>query len=555
MKKSLNKKFSLIFAFILVAIFIVLLIGVQIISVAVTNSYIETDVFASHARMDDRLGILLNGINNDYTIMTECEQLRGMESADKTERDAAFKKMIDETALSGDYANIMLVSDENIYSHKAGFDSPAESFIRQVEDGNKILYLGRTNNEKGYIEIGRRFQSESISGVVVFYLSESSLGDICLETDEALGYTQLITSKYLILAKSIGDDMGKTIMETESFPLSSGDYSLKLIGGVAKNIVITECNNDYNMELYLISVLDNGALTREFTILSWILAAIALVSLTVAMLLAWRLSRKITSPINELSREISAVDFSTGRGIVRFAEEGDELYALWENYDLMIKRLYKLMDENIENLEIQRKLELDALQSQINPHFLYNTLDAIAWMAKIKKQPEIEVLVINLAKFFRLSLHKGDKYVSIGDEVEIVEHFLEIEKIRFPDTLTYSCDIPDELREYKTPKLVLQPIVENCIKHGFSQRDGVGHIHISARSDGDDITLSVEDNGCGFKIPEDIFTGEIKSGFGGYGLKNVNKRIMLEYGSDYKMHIASEVGKGTKVSVRIQKNL
>lgn len=555
MKRSLSKKFALIFALILCALFTALLIAVQIIAVGVTDSYIQNDVFANHARMNDRLCVILDEINYGYTRMTQCDEISLLESDDEEVRKDAFYAIVSNASLSSDYVNVVLAIDGEIYSQNEGFDMPANSFIRTVESGNRILYQGALNSNMGYIEIGRRFQKHNLTGAVIFYVKEEILTDICLETDSSLGYSQLITEDYLILAKSVGEDAGKTILEKENYPLSSSNYSQKFIGGAITNIVVTEATEQYNMKWYFVSVLDNSALTKDFTILGWVLFTIAIISLGVAILLAFRLSKKITSPINELSAEISAVDFTTGRGIIKFAEEGDELYALWQNYDLMIKRLFKLMDENIENIEIQRKLELDALQSQINPHFLYNTLDAIAWMAKIKKQPEIEVLVINLAKFFRLSLHKGDKYVSIADEVEIVEHFLEIEKIRFPDSLTYSCDIPEELREYRVLKLVLQPIVENCIKHGFADHEGAGHIHISARVDGDDIILSVEDNGCGFNVSDNFFEQSNDGKPGGYGLKNVNKRVMLEYGKSYGMSIISEVGKGTRVDVRIQKTI
>ncbi len=555
MKKSLNKKFALLFAVILVVLFVALLVVVQIISVGVTDSYIKNDVLANHARMNDRLCVVLDEINYGYTRMTQCEEIALLENESEAQRQQAFEKILTNAALSADYANVVLLAGGQVYSRYEGYDLPVASFVERIEEGNQILYLGAVDREKNTVQIGRRFQKHDLSGVVVFYLKETVFTDICQETDIHLGFSELITSDYQILGKSLGDDVGKTILEQEHYPLADSAYSLKHINGRLCNVVVTKAGGQYAPGWYFVSILDNGALTKDFTVLGWVLFAIATAALLVAIVLAWRLARKVTSPINELSAEISAVDFASGRGIMKFAEEGDELYALWQNYDLMVKRLFRLMDENIENLQIQRRLELDALQNQINPHFLYNTLDAIAWMAKIKKQPEIEILVINLAKFFRLSLHKGDKYVSIADEVEIVEHFLEIEKIRFPDTLTYSCQIPRELRDYRTLKLVLQPIVENCIKHGFVPKDGIGHIHIAAQAEGNDIILSVRDNGCGFVVPEDFWEDKRDERPGGYGLRNVNKRIQLEYGKGYGMSIISKENEGTCVSLRIRKTV
>lgn len=226
------------------------------------------------------------------------------------------------------------------------------------------------------------------------------------------------------------------------------------------------------------------------------------------------------------------------------------------SYNEMLERLYGLMEENKQNMETQRKLEIDALQMQINPHFLYNTLDAIAWMSKIKKQPEIEKLVINLAKFFRLSLHKGAKYVKISEEAELVEHFLEIEKIRFPDTIRFVNEIPESIGNYTTIKLILQPIVENSIKHGFVEKDGIGTITLGASEEGNDVLITVSDDGCGFDVPDDFWSREINpQAQGGYGLRNVNERIRLEYGEGYGLSVESQKGVGTKVMVRIKKGI
>ncbi|MDE7454547.1 MAG: sensor histidine kinase, partial [Clostridia bacterium] len=271
-------------------------------------------------------------------------------------------------------------------------------------------------------------------------------------------------------------------------------------------------------------------------------------------ILSIRIAKSTVAPINELSDKLSKVDFSKPRNTLHMGEDGDELYDLERNYDEMLDRLYKLMEENNQNMETQRKLEIDALQMQINPHFLYNTLDAIAWMAKIKKQADIEKLVINLAKFFRLSLHKGDKYITIAEETELVEHFLEIEKIRFPNTINYVCNLPNSVKEYKTLKLILQPIVENCIKHGFANNSGAGTITVSAEEKGNDIVISVTDDGCGFDVPQDFWTKKSDKP-NGYGLYNVNERIRLEYGEGYGLNVTSQVGVGTTVTATIKKQV
>jgi len=205
-------------------------------------------------------------------------------------------------------------------------------------------------------------------------------------------------------------------------------------------------------------------------------------------------------------------------------------------------------------MENKRKLELYALQMQINPHFLYNTLDTIAWLAKLKNEKDIEHLVLSLAKFFRLSLHKGDKFIKVREEIDLVKSFLEIERMRFPELFEVIYEVEDEIKEIETLKLVFQPIVENAIKHGFSDIDYRGKLFIRAYSKDEDIIFEVEDNGLGFDPSEDLFADDkLLIGLGGYGLKNVDERIKLEYGRDYGVIVTSEVGKGTKVIIKIKR--
>ena len=233
--------------------------------------------------------------------------------------------------------------------------------------------------------------------------------------------------------------------------------------------------------------------------------------------------------------------------------ENDELYKLEEKYDEMITHIFELIQKNREDAEIQRQLELEALQMQINPHFLYNTLDAVTWMARLKKEPEIEKLAVNLAKFFRLSLHKGDKFITVGEELELTAHYLEIDKIRFPDRVTVKFETDESLVNYMTLKLILQPIVENAVKYAFEDQKGC--LTIRTRLSDGDIVFEVEDNGVGFDVESGMVSHKKRSELGGFGLKNVNERIKLEYGEKYGLEVFSQKGKGTKVTIRIQKRI
>lgn len=554
MKKSLNAKFAVIFLSLLLALSVVLLVAVQIVARLFTDDFIKDDVLSAHGAISGEITDILNEVNYGFTRIMQSEQLPAVANGSGEASAHAFEEMLSAVSLSDDYVNVVMSFNGRTYCQNDEFDLPARSFCNAVLTGSGILYCGAVNSEKGYVQIGRRFQSaDYANSLVVFYIGCSAFNDACA-LSQFKGYVQLLTDNHTILAKSDGEDVGKTVLESYLFPLSNRSVTREKVNGQNSLVTVTSIDNQYNLNWYLVSVLDNYELQKGFITLSIVLAAIAAVSFILVLILSIRISKSTVAPINRLSDELSAVDFQKRRGMLNIGGNGDELYELERNYDEMLARLFRLMDENKENMETQRKLEIDALQMQINPHFLYNTLDAIAWMAKIKKQPEIEKLVINLAKFFRLSLHKGDKYIFIREEAELIEHFLEIEKIRFPNTINYVCNLSDNTGDYKTLKLILQPIVENCIKHGFAGKEGVGTIDISARQEENDVIIDVTDDGCGFDVPNDFWAKKPDKP-NGYGLYNVNERIRLEYGEGYGLSIRSQQGVGTTVTVRIKKQV
>lgn len=553
MKRSLNKKFAIIFLSALSVLLVVMLFVVQGVMNLFTQDYIEDDIFNTHKAINSSITDVLNEVNYGYTRVSQSAILEQL-ATDKSQQ--TFLQLVDYVALSGDYVNFVLAFDGNVFATNPNCDLPTASFVQQIRNSTNIIYTMPKYGDD-YLMVGRRLSNVlyDVDGYCVFYLSMDVLNDMCAITDQQLGYTMLVTDDHGIVASGQIQLVGSTIMEKSKYVLQNNGVQKNKIDNVKCIVVSTQLDSSYNWDLYVVSVLNEEKLTQAYITLSWVLVAVSAVCFLVVLFVALRTAKTTVAPINQLSNKISSVDFQNHHAIFGIGEEGDELFELEKSYDEMIRRLFQLMDQNKENMEIQRKLEIDALQMQINPHFLYNTLDAIAWMAKIKKQAEIEKLVINLAKFFRLSLHKGDKYIYLKEETELIEHFLEIERIRFPNTINYQCSLPDGVGEYKTLKLILQPIVENCIKHGFDGKEGVGTITISAKSVGEDIFIDVSDNGCGFDVPQNFLTQKTSKTGGGYGLYNVNERIRLEYGEGYGLSVISQVGVGTTVTVKIKKSL
>lgn len=196
-----------------------------------------------------------------------------------------------------------------------------------------------------------------------------------------------------------------------------------------------------------------------------------------------------------------------------------------------------------------------ALQNQINPHFLYNTLDIIVWMIENEKRDDAVSAVTALARFFRISLSRGRTVISVTDEIEHVRNYLMIQEMRFKNRFSYEFDIEEGLGGLGTIKLILQPIVENAVYHAMEFMDGDGEIRISALHQGEDILFLVRDNGCGMtkETVDKLMAGaEMAPGRGaGVGFRNVQERIRLVFGGEYGLVIQSEPDEGTMVTIRI----
>lgn len=209
--------------------------------------------------------------------------------------------------------------------------------------------------------------------------------------------------------------------------------------------------------------------------------------------------------------------------------------------------------------KLLRKAEFDLLQAQINPHFLYNTLDAIVWSAEAGNQKQVVNMVGCLSDFFRLSLNNGREIVSIGDELSHVRSYLVIQQIRYQDILKYEVEVPEELFKYEIPKITIQPIIENAIYHGIKNKRGGGKITVNGEESGDNVIISISDDGIGMD-PDKLL--EVKNALTGnspktdvvYGLYNVNERIKLNFGEEFGLNIESAFGAGTTVTIKLPKN-
>lgn len=268
---------------------------------------------------------------------------------------------------------------------------------------------------------------------------------------------------------------------------------------------------------------------------------------------AFLISRMNTSRLKDLARHMRQAE--TGDfNLPPMPGYNDEIGELAKNFSSMMAKIAILLDEKFQLGQKVKSTELKLLQSQINPHFLYNTLDLINWFSYMGRDEELRDVVESLSKFYKLSLNRGDDEITIGNELEHVQAYVDIQNKRFANKIKLSLDVDDEIRRLPILKIILQPIVENAILHGIMEKDlDEGIICISGRIDGADIILVVEDDGVGMdEVTLMRLQDGSESGAGAsYGLKNITERLETFYGAGYGLQYASKKDRGTRVTIRI----
>lgn len=284
----------------------------------------------------------------------------------------------------------------------------------------------------------------------------------------------------------------------------------------------------------------------------YVLVAMGL--MIVALFFSRFISRSITQPIQQLCDSMERVqegDFSVSDIVV---ESQNEIGSLTKSFNVMTHRIQELMEQNIREQEAKRKSELKALQSQINPHFLYNTLDSIIWMAEGKKNEEVVLMTASLARLLRQSISNEDEVVSIGQEVEYARGYLTIQKMRYKDKMEFQIEVDPSILHIPLIKLVLQPVIENAIYHGLKYKESKGLLLVKGFMKSDNAVLQVIDNGVGMDeetLAHIYERHKVNYQSNGVGVYNVQKRLQLYYGNEYGITYESKKGEGTTATITI----
>jgi two-component system sensor histidine kinase YesM len=264
-------------------------------------------------------------------------------------------------------------------------------------------------------------------------------------------------------------------------------------------------------------------------------------------------TRKVSKPIKEIVRTMEKVEKGEINARVEIPEgDDDEIAYMARRFNEMVENLNDLFHKNMEKQDRLRLAEIKSLQAQINPHFLYNTLDSIKWLAKLNGVDEISVIVSKLGTLLKNSINSDGDLVTVGESMYLIDSYLSIQKIRFDNKFDVILDIDESIMKCLVPKLVIQPIVENAIVHGIENKIGRSVVRITGKRENDHIAFEVEDDGVGIsegeleRLRDSV---ELESTKESIGLSNIHNRIKLYYGEKYGLEIYSKKGKGTRVRV------
>ena len=500
------------------------------------------------------------------------------------------------TQISADFAEVRMTDSfiDSVYIYTAkgdftdctmikkhGLDFMHTDLYKKVkESGDQGIYWGQSGPDQIYRG------DQTVIPLVISYRIEGYEGDVFvivnLDSNIIKQYISDVQSKEGGNILIVDRNKGKSIIQANAstdFLLTDNSQFFNLLKdekGKADldhhqgRYIMSYDNSEVNdWSLVLIrsekSLLKSLDRAREYTLF------VMGISILLCIVIALLISNGITKPLIRLEKTIKKVtkrDFE-----VRFDyERDDEIGQMGKSFNFMlteIKELIRRLNSTILELKeekdkvreeqyLKRKAELSALQAQINPHFLYNTLNSIVWMADEAQTREISYMAAALGTFFRVSLSKGQEFITLRDEIQHVQSYLYIQKIRYVDKIQYEFNIDQKLMDKMTIKLLLQPLVENAICHGISNMDETGIIRVTVGTseNGDAIELHVVDNGAGIELTTlEKINRRLKSNFSvnkeGYGIYNVNERIRLCFGSGYGLSIASEAGHGTDVTIKI----
>ena len=446
-----------------------------------------------------------------------------------------------------------------LITNSADFENDEIFQLAQAAQGRGVWISTRQDklvfekNENMVLTYARKILSLSEFkdwGLLEVNISEQWLNGFYSNTQYGkAGYIFITDSNGIILSHNNKDDLMKPVHDTLFNFIKENDIESDIINIENSEYLVCTATSSYT-GWKIISIIPVRELYNKIGIIRSTIIAVTLLCLLIAYALSLLIANTITRPLTRVinsMKEVEKGNLNT-RTII---DTKDEVGILSRSFNRMVENINQLIEDLTEEERKLRMSELKALQAQIDPHFLYNTLDSIYWMTKTDKGDNIGKMILALSRLFRLSLNKGNDKTTIKNEIEHVRNYLEIQKIRFCDKFEYEINVPDELYKYEIIKLIFQPLVENSLIHGFEYKEGLGLIIINGKKQENSILFEVIDNGSGIDVQK--IEALIKDGqeTAGYALRNVDERIKLTYGAQYGLRFYNIESNGSKVEVHI----
>ena len=429
---------------------------------------------------------------------------------------------------------------------------------QRFEKNDHILFEINKSPKVAMTRVIRDSMRNTSIGYLMLGINSSYFEDICrnsiVSSDEGV---IVVKDGIILLETGVVPDEVRTAMETGQIKGALDNHISSKIN-LDKYIIFYSCQDTAMSEVYY--VIPRAFLLKNVRDSVMVSAALIIGVLLLLLPIALAFSNSIAKPLHALCdsmKKFKKGDFSQ---YVEY-EAGDEIGEVTRGYNDMVHNIGELIDTTYILKLRERESELNTLQAQINPHFLYNTLDSIYWKALADGNDDTAEMVYSLSRIFRLSLNRGQGMTTVEKEIELVEHYLSIQKKRFNEKLDYSIDVDDSIRQYIMPKLVLQPFVENAIVHGIEQEGKGGSVSVLARKEENRLYFVINDSGKGMSAEQikRLFNreaGEVNTSKtpGGYAISNVYERLKLRYKDEFELLIESREMEGTKITISIPYN-
>lgn len=559
---------KLLIYFMIVSLLPIIFLGffTNFLSNKISEDNVMSQLKATAESAGSNIDSLLEEYKNGLNLFCEDEELHEILTDDiHTDNDvnSIYKKIYLLLAGRTSELNMHVIRSDNSFSVSTTelpqmYNTQRLSYwglFRAVSESNKsIVYTNRYISERGVkiaISVAKAIRDKDrILGYAIIDIPEQALRTVLLSSNSILpvDYTIMDSRFYVVYDEAFSDLIGTFFNLEFRDSLAQGEYGSRFYD-LNENRVLVANKNLRKNDIILLCTLPLGMVIQNNDYIKFITVVLAIAAGILCFIASLLIAQSITRPIKGIGlvmKRVEEGDMTARAQIIN----NDEIGFMARGLNKMIAKLDELFKTNLEKQDRLRLAEIKNLYSQINPHFLYNTLDSLKWLAKLNRSDEINIIVEKLGILLKNSINNKKDIITVEENIKIIDSYLAIQKIRYSDKINVDISIDPDIYECNVPKLIIQPIVENAIIHGIENKMGNANLSIKGYRKDDDIVFEISDDGVGI---DDAKLGGLiapkDEGGSGIGLMNSDRRIKLYYGEKYGIDIKSKVGIGTTVTI------